>query len=89
MGVRQTGASPKDYETALDRAAKKARYGYEHARERIARYDILGNPEDCIKRLDDFIASGVNYIVCQWSCEPQETLDHIEWIAKEIIPHYK
>ena len=79
----------KDYETALDKAATKARYGYQHARERIAKYDILGNPEDCIKRLDDFIAAGVDYIVCQWSCEPEETLDHIELIAKEIIPHYK
>ena len=78
-----------NHEEALDKATAKLRYGHAHARERIARYDILGNPEDCIKRLQDFIDAGVRYIVCQWSCEPEETLQHIEWIGKEVIPHYR
>ncbi len=56
---------------------------------RVARYDILGNPDDCARRLQDFIDAGVRYFVCQWSCEPEETLQHIEWIGKEIIPRYR
>ena len=79
----------KDYETALDEAASKTRYGYQHARERIAKYDILGNPDDCIRRLQDFVDAGVNYVVCQWSCSPQEIPDHIERIGREIIPHFR
>ena len=79
----------KDYETALDRAVGKARYGHQHERERIAKYDILGNPDDCIKRLQDFVDAGVNYFVCQWSCEPDEVMAHCELIAKEVMPHFQ
>ena len=79
----------KSYDDALDIAVKKLRYGHDMGRQRIARYDILGNAEDTIKRLGDFIDAGVRYVLCQWSCEPEETLDHIEWIGKEVIPHFR
>ncbi len=74
---------------AIDVAAKKMRYGRELSRERIMRYDILGSPKDTIERLEKFVEAGARYFICNWSCDPPEVSHHLEWIAKEVIPHFK
>ena len=76
------------YDEALEAAKKKLRYGRDMS-ERIEKYDILGNPDDIEKRLQSFIDAGVRYFICNWSCEPDEVLQHIEWIAKEVMPRFK
>lgn len=76
------------YAEALEAAKAKLRYGRDMS-ERIERYDILGNPSDVIRRLETFIDAGVRYFICNWSCEPQEVPRHVEWIAKEVIPHFR
>ena len=76
------------YDGALDAARAKMRYGRDLS-DRVARYDILGNPDDVTKRLETFIEAGVCYFICDWSCEPEEVLQHIEVIGKEVIPHFR
>ena len=73
---------------ALEAAKKKLRYGRDMS-ERIERYDILGSTADVIKRLETFIEAGVRYFICNWSCEPEEVLDHVDQIGKEVIPHFR
>ena len=79
----------KSYDDALDKAARKLRYGLDLGRQRIERYDTFGNPDDCIKNLEGFVAAGCNYFVCQWTCEPEEVIEHCEVISREIMPHFQ
>ena len=76
------------YDEALDAAARKAHYGRDLS-ARVSHYDILGAPKDVIKRLEEYVDAGVRYFICNWSCEPEEVLTHVDTIAKEVMPHFR
>ena len=52
-------------------------------------YCLLGPPERCIARLQEFIDAGARHIIFSVVCPREEVDRHIETIAKEIIPHFQ
>src|SRR5262249_5392482 len=76
------------YDEALDAAAAKLRYGRDIS-SRIGRYDILGNARDAIRRLEQYVEAGVEYFICNWSCDPDEVDGNLDVISQEIIPHFR
>lgn len=76
------------YDEALEAAKQKLRYGRDLS-DRVARYDILGNPHDTMQRLQQYVDAGVRHFICNWSCEPDEVPRHLELIASQVIPHFR
>jgi probable F420-dependent oxidoreductase len=76
------------YDEALDVAKAQKRYGRDLG-EGVGRYDLLGNPKDIIRRLEQYIEAGVRYFICNWSCSKDEIPGHLETIARDVIPHFR
>lgn len=55
----------------------------------VRNYCLLGPPEACIARLQEFIDAGARHIIFSLACPRDEVDRHIETIAKEIIPHFQ
>ena len=55
----------------------------------VRRYCLLGPPEQCIRRLQEYIDAGARHIVFSVTCPKQDSVRHLETIAKEIIPHFR
>jgi probable F420-dependent oxidoreductase len=56
--------------------------------EEAAARCIVGSPEECIERLQDFIEAGCVKFVLRPACPPEEIMSQIEAYGKEILPHF-
>ena len=82
-----------DYEEALEAAAA----GNRHSRNRkefSAKYDIVGTPKDCIKRIRDFVDIGLRHVIvkplrAQIPGQGEAVLEQAERVAKEVMPYFK
>lgn len=72
---------------ALEAAGGRARFGRDLS-ARVADYDILGDYTSIMRRLERYIAVGVEYFICNWSCGVTEVPGHLEWIASKILPQF-
>ncbi|MBI2165490.1 MAG: LLM class flavin-dependent oxidoreductase [Chloroflexi bacterium] len=77
-----------DHDEALAAAAAGNPFG-QHRKEFSARYDIAGTPQDCIKRLREYVDSGVTHFICKPYFPPDKVLNQVERIAKEVVPYFK
>ena len=55
----------------------------------VQNYCLLGPPERCIERLQQFIDAGARHIILSVACPREDRPRHIETIASEIIPHFR
>ena len=55
----------------------------------VRRYCLLGPPEQCRERLQEYIEAGARHIIFSAACPPEERVRHIETIASEIIPYFQ
>ena len=55
----------------------------------VENYCLLGPPERCIQRLQEFIDAGARHIIFSVACPREDRPRHIETIASEIIPHFR
>lgn len=55
----------------------------------VRNYCLLGTPEMCIQRLQEYVEAGARHIVFSVACPREERVRHIETIATEIIPHFR
>lgn len=75
------------YEEALEEARRKSmRYGRDLS-DRVARYDLLGSPEDIIRRIEEYIAVGVTHFACIIISEDSQK--QLEIAAKKILPYFR
>jgi alkanesulfonate monooxygenase SsuD/methylene tetrahydromethanopterin reductase-like flavin-dependent oxidoreductase (luciferase family) len=78
-----------NYEDALASATQHQSFGGGNP-EFSKRFDIIGTPEDCIKRLQEYVDVGVEYFAIQRPLVPEEEVpSQMERIAKEIIPNFR
>ena len=77
------------YKEALEEAAGQSRYFEVRGPEFAGRYDILGSPQDCIKRLEEYVDVGVTHFVCRTLGPPEELRQQIELMALKVIPYFK
>ena len=55
----------------------------------VRNYCLLGTPEMCAGRLQEYVDAGARHIVFSVACPRDERVRHIETIASEIIPQFK
>jgi len=59
-------------------------------REAIERCFIVGTPEECVKKMKDFVRSGVRYFVVAIRAPDEDSYFHsLKLYAEEVLPHFK
>ena len=54
----------------------------------VRRYCLLGAPEQCAERLQEYIDAGARHIVFSVTCLPEDRERHLEDIAGKLIPMF-
>ena len=55
----------------------------------VRRYCLLGTPEQCAERLQEYVDAGARHIVFSITCPPEDRERHIEDIAAKLIPMFQ
>jgi probable F420-dependent oxidoreductase len=55
----------------------------------IGKYALAGTPEECRKRLQEYIDAGAKMVILPSSCPPNYVDDNTRMIAKEIMPAFR
>jgi probable F420-dependent oxidoreductase len=77
----------KDRDKAREVAARQVGRNYaQDFSQKAGRYLLFGTPEDCVKRLKEYVDAGARTVVIANAC-PREDLDgNLKLIAEEIMP---
>jgi probable F420-dependent oxidoreductase len=80
----------KDRDKAREVAARQVGRNYAQDFSRKAgRYLLFGTPEDCVNRINEYVAAGARTVVIANAC-PREDLDsNLRLIAEEILPAFR
>jgi probable F420-dependent oxidoreductase len=74
---------------ALDGVAGGTRYGESRSAEFAVKYDILGSPQDCIKRITDFIDAGVRHFILKLPTPAKQRREQMERLARDVLPAFR
>ncbi len=78
------------YDQARAEAAERLSRQYNQPFDRIVdRYVVLGNPDECRRRLEDYVAAGVEYFVLVPTGRPERYFEQVKAIAAEVIPRFR
>ena len=76
-----------DRETEVHRArAELTRIYHQPFGELVERYCVVGTPDDCAARIEEFRAAGVRHFVFNWACPREEILEQMERLARDVLP---
>ncbi len=77
---------------AVEAGSAETGPGYRYGREigkRVSNYEILGNTTDAIERIEKYVDAGARHIICNYRCPWDEIPQHMELIARDVIPHFR
>ncbi len=78
------------YEEARQRAVENLSLRYNQPFDRIVdRYVVMGTPEDCVRRLQQYVEAGVRYFLLVPIFPPGKFLEHLEVYAREVVPRLR
>jgi probable F420-dependent oxidoreductase len=79
-----------DRKEAEEVAARSLGKNYAQDFSKIAgRYVLYGTPEDCRKRLGEYVDAGARSVIFSWACRHDDIERNMETIAKEVIPAFR
>ena len=79
-----------DREMAREQAAKALGGTYSQDFSKIAgRYTLYGNPEDCRKRLKEYVDAGARTVLISWACRHEDIDQNMKLVAEEIAPAFR
>ena len=79
-----------DRDEAREQAAKALGKNYAQDFSKIAgRYALYGNPEDCRKRLKEYVDAGARTVLISWACRQSDIDQNMKLIAEEVAPAFK
>jgi probable F420-dependent oxidoreductase len=79
-----------DREMAKDQAAKALGGTYAQDFSKIAgRYTLYGNPDDCRKRLKEYVDAGARTVLISWACRHEDIAQNMKLVAEEIAPAFR
>jgi probable F420-dependent oxidoreductase len=79
-----------DREKAKDQAAKALGGTYAQDFSKIAgRYTLYGNPDDCRKRLQEYVDAGARTVLISWACRHEDIAENMKLVAEEITPGFR
>lgn len=80
----------KDRDTAREMAAKQLGKQYAQDFDKLVnKYTLIGTPEDCRKRLREYIDAGGNLFMLTSACPESYVDENIRMIAEEVIPAFR
>jgi probable F420-dependent oxidoreductase len=79
-----------DRKEAEEVAARSLGKNYAQDFSKIAgRYVLYGSPEDCRKRLREYVDAGARSVMFSWACRHEDIERNMETIAKEVLPAFR
>ena len=79
-----------DRDEAREQAAKALGKNYAQDFSKIAgRYALYGNPEDCRKRLKEYIDAGARTVLVSWACRQSDIEQNMRLVAEELAPAFR
>jgi len=79
-----------DRDEAREQAAKALGKNYAQDFSKIAgRYALYGNPEDCRKRLKEYVDAGARTVLISWACRQTDIDQNMKLIAEEVAPAFQ
>jgi probable F420-dependent oxidoreductase len=79
-----------DRDEAREQAARALGRNYAQDFSKIAgRYALYGNPDDCRKRLKEYVDAGARTIMISWACRQQDIESNMKLIADEVAPAFR
>ena len=71
-------------------AAKALGRNYAQDFSKIAgRYTLYGNPEDCRKRLREYVDAGARTVLFAWACRPEDIANNLKLMANEVVSEFR
>jgi probable F420-dependent oxidoreductase len=75
---------------AREQAAKALGKNYAQDFSKIAgRYTLYGNPDDCRKRLQEYVDAGARTVLISWACRQDDIEENMKLISEEVAPAFK
>ena len=79
-----------DRDEAREQAARALGKNYAQDFSKIAgRYALYGNPEDCRKRLKEYVDAGARTVMISWACRHEDIDMNMKLIAEEVAPAFR
>lgn len=79
-----------DRKEAEEVAARSLGRNYAQDFSKIAgRYVLYGSPDDCRKRLREYVDAGARSVMFSWACRHDDIARNMETIAKKVIPAFR
>ncbi len=89
-GLYIFGSISANREDAIDQAAQTLGRNYAQDFSSLAaKYTLSGTPEDCRKRIRQYVDAGVRTVVISWVCEPEDVPANVRLFAEEVAPEFR
>ena len=80
----------EDRDTAREMAAKQLGKQYAQNFDNLVnKYTLIGTPEDCRKRLREYIDAGARLFMLTSACPEDYVEENIKLIAEKVIPAFR
>jgi probable F420-dependent oxidoreductase len=78
-----------DRDEAREQAARALGKNYAQDFSKIAgRYTLYGNPDDCRKRLKEYVDAGARTVLVSWACRQTDIEQNMKLVAEEVAPAF-
>jgi len=75
---------------AREQAAKALGKNYAQDFSKIAgRYTLAGTPDDCRKRIKEYVDAGARTIMVSWACRANDIDQNLKLVAEEVAPAFR
>jgi alkanesulfonate monooxygenase SsuD/methylene tetrahydromethanopterin reductase-like flavin-dependent oxidoreductase (luciferase family) len=79
-----------DRDRAREQAARALGKTYSQDFSKIAgRYTLYGNPEDCRKRLKEYVDAGARTVLVSWACAQNDIAQNMKLVSEEVAPAFR
>jgi probable F420-dependent oxidoreductase len=79
-----------DRDEAREQAARALGKNYAQDFSKIAgRYTLYGNPDDCRKRLKEYVDAGAGTVLVSWACRQNDIPQNMKLVAEEVAPAFR
>ncbi|MGH7962850.1 MAG: LLM class flavin-dependent oxidoreductase, partial [Candidatus Binatia bacterium] len=55
----------------------------------VGRYLLAGTPDECRKRLQEYIDAGARTVLFALACRPEQVNEHLRLLATEVVPAFR
>ncbi|MBI2871657.1 MAG: LLM class flavin-dependent oxidoreductase [Chloroflexi bacterium] len=52
----------------------------------VGQYCLVGTPEHCVQRLQEYVDAGARMVLFSWACHPEDIPATLETIARDVVP---